>query len=284
MYRDNKPVFAPCGKCECCLVNRQNQWSTRLNEELNNSKQAFFFTLTYNDEFLPMVFPDYPLSVKRNAIAICDDDYGNRVPTLWKKDIQDFMKRLRNHFSSKSIVFYAIGEYGPDTHRPHYHGLIFFKDRLHLKSHIEDLFNKSWKNGFISLDDVNQSRIDYVSGYFLSKLWSPAGVQPCFSQMSKGIGKDYITRMSEWHWNGGTDRFYVPYMDKKRPLPRYYKEKIYDSVFKEDFNQIMQEKAEQEHLQQLEEFGNEESLKAHQYELRASTARQIRKLHKKKML
>jgi len=50
--------------------------------------------------------------------------------TLKKTDIQKFFKRLRKCHGKKhkSIKYYAVGEYGGQTLRPHYHIVIFNAD------------------------------------------------------------------------------------------------------------------------------------------------------------
>ena len=44
--------------------------------------------------------------------------------TLQKSDLQKFFKRLRKKTHEK-ISYYAVGEYGDNTQRPHYHIILF---------------------------------------------------------------------------------------------------------------------------------------------------------------
>ena len=67
-----------------------------------------------------------------------------------KKDIQNFLKRLRKKIdklnisdNDKKIRYYIASEYGPITKRPHYHGIIFF-DSKQLGSQIKNLIVESW--------------------------------------------------------------------------------------------------------------------------------------------
>ena len=60
-----------------------------------------FLTLTYNDDNLP-------------------SDVG-----LHKDDLQRFFKRLRKALDTKKIRYFACGEYGDTTSRPHYHAIVF---------------------------------------------------------------------------------------------------------------------------------------------------------------
>lgn len=114
----NNPNFelqtVPCGKCIGCRLQRSREWANRCMLELEYHKSAYFVTLTYNDEHVPTVY--YP-----------DPDTGEALPahTLRKRDFQLFMKRLRFKFSDQKIRFFACGEYGPETMRPHYHVILF---------------------------------------------------------------------------------------------------------------------------------------------------------------
>ena len=94
----------PCGKCHECQEQRREMWSLRLSEEAKDHLNTAFITLTYNDENM-----------------LWCGDYG----TLQKKDLQDWLKRLRRQIEPLKIRYYAVGEYGTNTMRPHYHVLLF---------------------------------------------------------------------------------------------------------------------------------------------------------------
>ena len=70
---ENLMTPVPCGKCIPCLKRRSSHWSFRINEEQKKAKTSCFLTLTYEKT---------PLS-------------ANGLPTLVKKDYQNFFKRLR---------------------------------------------------------------------------------------------------------------------------------------------------------------------------------------------
>lgn len=260
-------MLVPCGKCEACLLNRQNAWTVRLREEQKVSDKSYFFTLTYDEHNVPLFINDFT---------------GEVLPTLRKDDVSAFMKRLRNHFASRTLKFYAIGEYGTDTQRPHYHGILFLKSPK-TAEYVYDSLSNSWQKGFIKLDVLNENRIKYVSGYFLNKLQCPDDVQKPFSLMSKGLGLNYVDTMYDWHKS--TQNFYAPYFDKKQPLPRYYKDKIFSVREKKQFAEKCFWLAEDKLQQDLEEAnGSYEELHKNYTETRLATARQIAKSHKKKML
>lgn len=101
------------------------------------------------------------------------EKYDIQVPTLrfvYKKDIQNFIKRLRFHackLYDAEIRYFICSEYGPQTYRPHYHGLLFF-DEPQLVENIENLILKSWKFGYVSnpsFANIASGCANYVASY-----------------------------------------------------------------------------------------------------------------------
>lgn len=101
----------PCGKCPECLERRRADWSLRLSYESRRHINSQFITLTYEDDHMV---------------------YGARSPTLVKADLQLFFKRLRKRLIDSKLKYYAIGEYGTNTYRPHYHIILFGLDHSHV--------------------------------------------------------------------------------------------------------------------------------------------------------
>lgn len=105
---ETRPMFlvVRCGKCILCRQRKLSQWCFRCLREANQSKMLpFFLTLTYNDKHLPT--------------------FG-----LYKRDIQLFLKRLRRNVERLldkpvNIRYFCCGEYGKNTHRAHYHMIIY---------------------------------------------------------------------------------------------------------------------------------------------------------------
>ena len=64
-----------------------------------------FVTLTYSDDQLVRTLGDFP--------------------TLCPEHPQAFLKRLRARVAPARFRFYLVGEYGDQTHRPHYHLVLF---------------------------------------------------------------------------------------------------------------------------------------------------------------
>lgn len=204
----------PCGSCPACKKRRASGWSFRLVQEEKRSLTSNFITLTYATEHLPFTESGYM--------------------DLKKSDLQDFFKSLRHLQSGRkigyfddhpTIKYYACGEYGGETARPHYHVILF---NAELK-YIQD----AWPNGNVHYGDVNVKSINYSLKYIskASRVGKTPGDNrtPEFAVMSKGLGDNYTTpEMLRWHHADPYKRMYCNLKDgKKIAMPRYYKNKIY---------------------------------------------------------
>lgn len=160
----------PCGKCIGCKFDYTKQWSDRMIMELfDNEGKGIFVTLTYNNDHVPCVFDE-------DGLPVCF--------SLQKRDFQLFMKRLRKRFSDKSIRFFACGEYGGRTLRPHYHAIIYglslsdFPDLVvHGMNELNQIYFKSslltdiWSNGFTLVSEVSYKTCAYVARYNVKKAY-----------------------------------------------------------------------------------------------------------------
>lgn len=241
-------VYVPCGSCGACRANRRVEWSFRLKEELKQSTSAYFITLTYDEDSLPISSSGYP--------------------TLIKPDLQKFLKRFRKQqtkYTDAKIRYYAVGEYGTTTHRPHYHVISFNAHRATM-----DELSNIWKLGYITISPLNDARIHYTTKYhvnyekekrirvdketgeILSRTHNDKNQQREFALMSRkpGIGHTYVERAKKWHQEN--QNLYVLNNGYKQNLPRYYKQKI----FEEEQLKIIQEKHthenQQKHWEKLE--------------------------------
>lgn len=99
------------------------------------------------------------------------------VPILWKEDLQRFIDRLRLFFkrefgATAKFKYFAVGEYGTESLRPHWHILLFHSsDSIHrvITSCQSDNYNKSlsevWSYGNIYSETTDGYISDYLSGY-----------------------------------------------------------------------------------------------------------------------
>ncbi len=168
----------PCGHCLGCLEDKAKDWTCRNLMELKTSDNAIFLTLTYDDFHLPI-------------------NYG--FPTLKKTDLSAFLKRLRKHFESTKLRFFACGEYGTKTLRPHYHLIIYGYPKFENRWAETELLSRIWKNGNVYLGSVTEQSIAYVSRYVLKKSGNSAAFSKYqekeFVNMSRrpGIGAEWIS-------------------------------------------------------------------------------------------
>lgn len=204
----NESQAVPCGRCPNCYKRRVSQWSFRLMQQEKISENAHFITLTYDTRNVPIT--------KRGFL------------NLTKRDLQLFFKRLRKAGGERNrhLKYYAVGEYGGKSYRPHYHAIVFNMDINTLPL--------AWNLGTYHRGTVTGASI----GYTLKYLSKPSRIplhgnddrQPEFALMSKGLGKNYLTKqVVNWHLKALTDRMYVNTQDgQKVSMPRYYKLKIYN--------------------------------------------------------
>lgn len=211
----------PCGQCIGCRLQRSQDWATRITHEASLHEDNCFLTLTFRPEDLPW---DRSVSVR---------------------DVQTFMRRLRKKIGS--VRFFAVGEYGTNLSRPHYHIMLFghaFPDRtiwskspsghyLYRSAALEAL----WTEGFSFIGNVTVESAGYVARYCTKKINGDKAKEhyqvlnpetgeialrtPEFAVMSRkpGLG-------GEWFKQFHADAFpsdFIVIDGQKRPIPRYYK-------------------------------------------------------------
>lgn len=230
-----------CGNCAYCVKRRVNEWAFRMMEEHKKAISAHFVTLTYHPDSLPFTKKGFR--------------------TLRKRDLQNFFKRLRYYHNKKGlytdrirhlekweileeakkpkpkITYFACGEYGGQTKRPHYHAIIF-------NAHQNDIL-KAWEEipdedgvmrpaGGIFIGKVNTASCKYVAKYIQKQNRKPFGWpwdgQPEYMVSSNGIGKGYLTdEIKRWHKHSLDNNYCTTIEGYKISMPRYYREKIWES-------------------------------------------------------
>ena len=191
----------PCGHCIECYLNYSQMWANRCMMELTNYQpcECWFLTLTYDNEHVP---------------------YVESVPgiegTLYKEDLQRFWKRLRQYIvrelgETSRLRYFACGEYGSNTLRPHYHAIVYGLPHIDLQSWIpsksghplfrSNILEKIWTNGIVTVSPVSWNTCAYTARYVLKKadksfdqnLYRNANIIPEYIVMSRrpGIGREY---------------------------------------------------------------------------------------------
>lgn len=168
----------PCGKCIGCKKRQSEDWALRCYHEAMYHDHNSFITLTYDEENVPF--------------------------SLNKKHVQDFIKRLRkNH----KIRYFAAGEYGELTGRPHYHIIIFgysFPDREVLNYKKDNILYRSaeleslWPFGHSSVAQVSMATLRYCVKYIFKTNLHPNQIPP-FRLMSRRpiIGHKYLEQFKD---------------------------------------------------------------------------------------
>ena len=207
-----------CGQCVGCRLRRARHWATRCVHESQLHPANCFLTLTYRDPC---------------PISLC------------YRDFQLFMKRLRK-FAGTRVRFFACGEYGEVTFRPHFHACLFgfdFLDKRYYKRSDsgESLFVSSkldalWTHGQCLIGAVTFQSASYVARYVMKKVTGPQAtvyyqvldrstgellpVEPEFVHMSlkPGIGAGWLEKFGSDVYPSGD----VVVNGKRSQAPRYY--------------------------------------------------------------
>lgn len=189
-----------CGKCFECQKAYSNEWALRLYHEKKYHKYSFFLTLTYDDAHCP--------------------------PMLMKKDLQMFIRRLKKFADFR---YFACGEYGGKSGRPHYHLMIFTDDldpfgfycpfamgnySNYFRYTSSLLIMHLWTFGFHTIETkVEFSTLRYVAKYMQKSRLSDfsSELQKPFLLMSHkpyiGLREDDLLN---WYMQrNGDDKFYV---------------------------------------------------------------------------
>lgn len=205
MLKEQDAQLLPCGHCPACKLATSQSWANRMELELPYHDNAWFLTLTYDDDHIP-----YRATWDNLTGEVVTENYSLR-----KEDVQLFWKRLRRYIeyhklSDKKIIYYQAGEYGGTTHRPHYHAIVYdlpikksdLKVYKKLRGNVyynckwlEDL----WGKGYVVIAPAEWKAMAYTARYTTKKIYGKEskeyyegmGIIPEYCVMSKGIGEQY---------------------------------------------------------------------------------------------
>lgn len=231
--------IVPCGECATCMQNKVTEWKIRFQEEARNHIANCFLTFTYSDEHLP-----------KNGVE--------------KEDLKKFNNNLKHYYKFK---YYLISEYGPKTHRPHYHALYFGVDRY--TEGFEQKINQLWSKGYITIGVLYPQRINYVAEYHVTKNSCPQGANKNFNLISMGLGKSYIQKEAAFHKSD--KNLYYRNKNHKLALPRYYKDRLYQKPLIQKIQKEMREKFDHEEIEKARKdpkFYEKQQVNINEYERR----------------
>jgi len=202
IYLSKQDMVVPCGKCPFCLATKRSDWALRLHYEGRCHLTKKFVTLTYAD---------------------CHLHFKNGTAQLDKRDVQLWLKRVRR--TGAKVRYFAVGEYGSKTYRPHYHVLLFGECS-------DDVIRDSWPLGHVHIGTVTGDSIAYTMKYIdkpnFKRSHGRDDREPEFPLMSKGLGADYLSSDVVSYHKADISRLYAVKDGGHRiALPRYYRQKIY---------------------------------------------------------
>lgn len=207
----------PCGQCLPCRINRRRLWTHRLILEALKHEYSIFVTLTYDKNNYP---PD-----------------GSLQP----RELQLFLKKLRQAVAPIKIRFYAVGEYGDLSGRAHYHLAIFGLNDIYAKR-----VTDSWGKGMVHIGNLTLESAQYICGYTTKKLTSKddpklEGKHPEFARMSlrPAIGLSAMEDMHDFLTTEEGSKHLLQTKDvplflrhggKNLPLGRYLRSKLREKL------------------------------------------------------
>lgn len=156
----------PCGQCMPCRVRRRQEWAARILLESRCHEASTFWTLTYEHDPVQLHF----------------------------EDLTAFLKSFRK---VRRFRYFAVGEYGDQRGRPHFHAVLFGVDL----SYYKELLSK-WDNGFIQGAELNEQRAQYVARYTTKKLNGNLAEKdnrtPESARMSRrpGVGQTFCSKLA----------------------------------------------------------------------------------------
>lgn len=203
------PVPCPCGWCLSCRINKSREMKHRILMESLATEKSCFLTLTYDDKHLP------------------------EGDNLDKVHLQKYWKRLRKKVWPDTFRYFASGEYGDISGRPHYHAAVFG-----LGMERSEEMGAAWGMGHHLVGDITADSASYIAGYCIKKLTRSDdprlnGKRPEFTSASNrhgGIGLPGVKRLAQKlkETRGFQKRplTEIAYGRQKMPLGRYLTDKF----------------------------------------------------------
>lgn len=183
--------------------------------ELQKHQASYFVTLTYDEEHLP-----------------CDGS----VSVI---DVQLYLKRLRSMISPRKVRYFAVGEYGEQTRRAHYHLAIF-------GSCSPEEIQASWSLGHVHVGTLTVQSSAYLVSYVVKQMTRKGDVRlgsraPEFARMSlkPGIGANAMEDVGKLLVGKGGSNYVARTGDvplvvrserKMWPLGRYLRRKLREQI------------------------------------------------------
>lgn len=215
--------MVPCRKCVSCIKARKRSWIGRLNAEQETSKATWFTTFTYaggydNDEAYWL-------------------DYSH---------LQRMFKRMRR--AGLRFRYVAVGEYGGERSRAHWHVMFFWQsdppEVSAMNERVEDF--EFWDKGYVQfeLPRSGQACASYIMDYL-----DKDNLLNCELKFSKNpcLGHSYLMQYAREHARNGLslfvngDRFTIPNNLNSKGELFYYavgrQTKVFEDMLRAYFNE-----------------------------------------------
>lgn len=239
--KNENAQLLPCGHCPACKMAAASSWANRMELELQYHENAWFITLTYDEEHVPLR-------------AVWSEETGEIYTenySLKYEDMQNFWKKLRRHIeyhkkNCGQLMYFQCGEYGGKTHRPHYHAIVYdlpikqeelkiYKKKNGAVYYNVDWITKLWGLGYVVIAPAEWKAMAYTARYTTKKVYgkegkefyNELGILPEKCNMSKrpAIGARYFEEHSKEIYEN--DKIQLKNGKMCKP-PRYF-DKLYDA-------------------------------------------------------
>lgn len=153
-----------CGQCVPCRIKVRRTWANRIQLEAGEHSSNCFLTLTYCEDALPRT--------------------TSGLSTLNADDHKNFLKRLRTSIAPIKLRFFAVGEYGDESWRPHLHYALFGAGECARGGTVRSrgrpmadrccefcrLVSAKWGYGDVDVGILDQGRAQYLAKYVTKKM------------------------------------------------------------------------------------------------------------------
>lgn len=227
-------VYQTCGNCLGCRLMYAKQWADRCLMEAQYHKENWFVTLTYDEDHISVIE------------SVDKDGVYRESGTLEKRELQLFWKRLRKELDKDDIKirYYVCGEYGDQTHRPHYHAIIFGLHIPDLKLYkkggegspsasywTSEMLERAWGKGRVLVAEAVPETMCYVARYVVkkqkgvdAKIYDDLGIEAPFVTCSRrpGIARQWYDEHGKKFVDQSVIHISTPKGCKAITPPRYF--------------------------------------------------------------
>lgn len=207
MLKTEEAQLLPCGHCPACKMAAASSWANRMEMELPYHENAWFLTLTYDNENVP-----YRMTWDEGTGEVLVENYS-----LNYEDMKKFWKKLRRYLeyhklNKGNLMYFQCGEYGGKTHRPHYHAIVYdlpikkddmkeYKRRNGAIYYNVDWITKIWGKGHVVIAPAEWKAMAYTARYTTKKVYGKEGKkfyeemgilpEKCNMSLKPAIGAQY---------------------------------------------------------------------------------------------